>query len=107
MSETISQAYVQDTKSLAVFSAGGPNPQFLVDTPQFGVLVVGLEPGGRIPLHSGEPAMYHIIEGEGLMTVGDETYDLRPGATVIVPGGVRRGMNARTRVVFLAAKGEK
>ena len=106
MLETISQIYFADTKSKAVFAADGPKPQFLIDTPKFKALVVGLEAGGQIPAHPGEAAMYHFLEGAGLMTVGDETFEIKPGVTVVVPSGVKRGMNAKTRVVFLGSKGE-
>jgi quercetin dioxygenase-like cupin family protein len=105
MSETVSETYFQDTKSQAVFAADGPKPHFLLDTPQFKALVVGLEAGQQIPLHPGEAAMYHFLEGEGLMTVGDESFAIRPGATLVAPAGMPRGMNAKTRVVFLGAKG--
>jgi quercetin dioxygenase-like cupin family protein len=102
----MSEVYVSNTKSKAVFATDGPKPQFILDTPQFKALVVGLEPGQQIPLHPGEAAMYHFIEGEGLMTVGDETFAIQPGATVLVPTGTPRGMNAKTRVIFLGSKGE-
>ena len=106
MSETVSEIYFADTLAKAVFSADGPKPQFLIDTPHFKVLVVGLEAGQQIPLHPGESAMYHFLAGEGLMTVGEETFAIKPGVTVIAPAGAARGMNARTRMVFLGSKGE-
>ena len=105
MSET-SQIYFAEIKSKAVFAADGPKPQFLIDTPKFKSLVVGLEAGGQIPAHPGEAAMYHFLEGTGLMTVGDEVFEIKPGVTIVVLGGVKRGMNAKTRVVFLGSKGE-
>lgn len=101
----MSNIYFPDTKSNVVFAPDGPKPQFLVDTPQFKALVVGLEPGQQVPVHPGEAAMYHFLGGEGLMTVDDEIFDIKPGVTVITSGGARRGMNAKTRVVFLACKG--
>lgn len=101
------EVYFTNTKSIAVFAADGPKPQFLFDTPQFKALVVGLEAGGQIPVHPGEAAMYHFLEGEGLMTVDEETFAIKPGVTVIAPSGANRGMNAKTRVVFLGAKGER
>lgn len=106
MSETITQIYFADTKGKAVFSSEGPKPQFLIDTPKFKALVVGLEAGGLIPVHPGEAAMYHFLEGEGLMTVGEESFAIKPGVTIVVPSGVKRGMNAKTRVIFLGSKGE-
>jgi quercetin dioxygenase-like cupin family protein len=107
MSDTTSQIYFADTKAKAVFAADGPKPQFLIDTPNFKALVVGLEAGRQIPVHPGEVAMYHFLEGTGLMTVGDEAFEIKPGVTVVVPSGVKRGMNAKTRVVFLGSKGEQ
>ncbi|CAG0984494.1 hypothetical protein ANAEL_01940 [Anaerolineales bacterium] len=104
MSDTIPQIYFTDTKAKAVFAVDGPKPQFLIDAPQFKALVVGLEAGGQIPVHPGETAMYHFLEGTGLMTVGDESFEIKPGVTVVVPSGERRGMNAKTRVIFLGSK---
>lgn len=106
MSDTNSQIYFIDTKAKAVFSSDGPKPQFIFDTPKFKVLVVGLEAGGQIPVHPGEAAMYHFLEGTGLMTVGDEVFEIVSGVTVVVPSGMKRGVNAKTRVVFLGSKGE-
>ena len=80
--------------------------QFLLDMPRFKVLVVGLEAGAQIPVHPDEAAMYHFLEGEGLMTIGDETFAIKPGVTVIAPKGVPRGMNAKTRLIFLGSKRE-
>lgn len=97
--------YFPSTRTKAVFAAGGTQPQFLLDTPELKVLVVGLEAGGQIPLHPAEAAMYHFLEGEGLMTVEEESFVIKPGVTVIAPGGSKRGINARTRLVFLGAKG--
>jgi quercetin dioxygenase-like cupin family protein len=97
--------YFPETKSKAVFNPKSPSPQFLIDTPQFKALVVGLEAGQQIPVHPGEAAMYHFLEGEGLMTVGEESFAIKPGVTVVAPSGAKRGMNAKTRVVFLGSKG--
>lgn len=102
----MSNNYFPELKSKAVFASDGPKPQFLIDTPQFKALVVGLNAGQQIPVHPGEAAIYHFLEGQGLMTVDDETFDIKPGVTVIAPGGSKRGMQAQTRVIFLASKGE-
>lgn len=105
MSDTNSQFYFLDTKAKAVFSEGGPKPQFLIDTPKFKALVVGLEAGGQIPAHPGEAAMYHFLEGEGLMFIDDETFEIKPGVTVVAQSGAKRGITAKTRLVFLGSKG--
>ena len=102
---TVTEIYFSETKASAVFAADGPKPNYLVDLPNFKALVVGLEAGQQIPLHPGEPAIYHFLDGSGLMTVGDETFAVNPGVTVFAPAGVPRGMNARSRLIFLGAKG--
>lgn len=101
----MSDNYFSDTKSKAVFAPDGPRPQFIFDTPKFKALVVGLEAGQQIPPHPAEAAMYHFLEGEGQMTVDGEAFDVKPGATILAPSGAKRGVNAKTRVVFLASKG--
>jgi quercetin dioxygenase-like cupin family protein len=106
MSDTVSEIYFPDTRGQAIFVADAPQPKFLIETPQFKALIVGLEAGQQIPLHPSEAAMYHFLEGEGLMTVGEETFAIRPGVTVIAPAYAPRGINAKTRVVFLGSKGE-
>jgi quercetin dioxygenase-like cupin family protein len=103
----MSNIYFPDTKSQAIFTTEGPKPQFLTETPNFKALVVGLEAGAQIPVHPGEAAMSHFLEGEGLMTIEEETFVIKPGVTVIAPSGTRRGVNAKTRVIFLGAKGEQ
>ncbi|MCB2160702.1 cupin domain-containing protein [bacterium] len=106
MSDTHSEIYFPDVTELAIFSADGPDPHFLIKTPQFLALVVGIEAGQQIPLHPSEAAMYHFLSGEGLMTVGEETFIIRPGVTIIAPENAPRGINAKTRVIFLGSKGE-
>lgn len=96
--------FYPDTQAQAVFGATGPQPQFLVDDATFKVIVGGLEPGQRIPLHPESLAMYHFVTGTGTMTVDEEQFPITTGATVITPAGARRGIEAATRVVFLAAK---
>ena len=104
MSESVSHIYFADTKSEAIFVADGPQLQFLIDTPKFKALVVGLEAGCHIPAHADQAAMYHFLEGTGLVTIGEESFEIKPGVTVIAPAGVRRGINAKTRVIFLGSK---
>ena len=104
MSDTTSQIYFVDIKAKAVFAADGPKPQFLLNTLNFKALVVGLEAGGQIPLHPGESAMYHFLEGTGLMTVDGDTFEIKPGVTIVAPNGAKRGMSAKTRIIFLGCK---
>ena len=101
---TKQSVYHADTKSMATFGVDGPHPQFLADEEDFKVILAGLEPGQQIPVHPEVLALYHFLEGTGMMVVDDEEFDVAPGATVIAPAGAKRGMKATTRLIFLAAK---
>lgn len=105
MPDTNAEIYFPETKARAVFASDGPKPQFLIDTPGFKTLVAGLEAGQQIPPHPAEAAMYHFLEGAGSMTVDEETFAVSPGVTVIAPAGASRGIHAKTRLIFLGAKG--
>lgn len=91
-------------KEIVVYSPAGPQPQVLFETEELKVVVAGLEAGQRLPLHPAPAAMYHFLEGTGWMIVDDERLAVGPGATVTVPDGARRGLEAETRLAFVAAR---
>lgn len=93
-----------DWKEKIVYAEDGPKPQVLVENEKIKVVVAGLEVGQKIPEHSESAAMYHILEGEGVMIVNGERLRISSGATIITPQGASRGMEAKTRLAFLAAK---
>ncbi|MCC7119076.1 MAG: DUF861 domain-containing protein [Anaerolineales bacterium] len=101
----MSEVFFPDLKSKAVFSPAGPQPQFLLDTPQYKALVVGLEAGQQLPPHPAEASVFHFLEGEGQMTVDGETFAFAAGSTVVMPAGAKRGVQAKTRVIFFVTKG--
>ena len=84
----MNQAYFfPNWRDKVVFSAPGPQPQVLYEDDKIKVVVVGLEPGGRIPVHAGGAGVYHFLEGAGQMTVDDNPYAMQPGATLMIPDG--------------------
>lgn len=85
-----------------VYSQDGPQPQILMVNDEVKIIVAGLEPSQKIPEHSEATAMYHFLEGTGKMFVDGECLEVGPGATVVMPEGTVRGMEAETRLAFLA-----
>lgn len=102
---SIPACFFPDARELAVFDSDGPRPQFLLDSEKLKVLVAGLEPGQQIPAHAEGGAVYHFLEGDGVMTVNGTAYPVRAGALMIAPPGATRGLRADSRLIFLAAKG--
>jgi mannose-6-phosphate isomerase-like protein (cupin superfamily) len=48
-------------------------------------------PGGETTehFHRASEEIYHFVSGEGRMRLGEETSDVRPGETVVIPPGTR------------------
>lgn len=93
-----------DWRSLVRWSAPGPQPEILHDDPSLRVLVAGLEPGAGIPPHPGPRAVYHYLEGEGVLTLDGVEHPIAAGMTVVAPAGSVRGMRATTRLAFLGVR---
>jgi quercetin dioxygenase-like cupin family protein len=93
-----------DWKKIVVYPAQGAQPQVLVDTAQYRAVIGGLAAGSAIPPHPEGPSVFHFLEGAGRMTVGDDTFPVQAGATVIVPAGASRGIQAETQLAFLAVR---
>ncbi len=87
------------------FSPTGPDPHLFHDTEGFRSLVIGFEPGQSTPLHPAGPATYYVVEGEGWITEDATRYEVRPGSVVVVGAGLNRRIEAKTRLMILAARG--
>ncbi len=95
---------VPNWQEVVVFSPDGPQPQVLVNTPKFKVIVGGLQAGQRIPPHPEAAATYHFLTGNGWMHVDGERVAVSAGATVITMEGAVRGVEAETQLAFLAVR---
>ncbi len=100
----MTQLYNPDWRAVIEYGTEGPKPHVFVEDGKFKALVAGLEAGQKIPPHPEGVAMYHFLEGTGWMQVGDQRFEIKPGATVIAPAGAARGMEATTRLAFIAAR---
>ena len=87
-----------------IYSAEGPQPQPLMVDEKVKVIVAGLEPGQKIPPHPEAMAVYHFLEGTGWMIVNEERWAVSQGATIVMPAGTVRGLEAETRLAFLATR---
>jgi quercetin dioxygenase-like cupin family protein len=96
--------YIPDWHEVVIYSAPGPTPRLLVDEPELRVLVAGLEPGGRIPPHPERRAVYHALDGEGFLFLDGVALPFREGAIVVAPEGSTRGIEAVTRLAFMAVR---
>jgi len=100
----MAQTLFPNWRDKVVFSPDGPQPQALMQSEKFKVVIGGLEPGQKIPPHPEGESVFHFLEGTGWMIVDGERFAVTPGATVVTPAGARRGIEAETRLAFLAAR---
>jgi quercetin dioxygenase-like cupin family protein len=98
------QTYAPDWRTVITYASPGPEPYLLVDEPELRVLVAGLEPGGRIPPHPERRAVYHALEGEGFLFLDGTAMPFRAGAIIVAPEGSTRGIEAVTRLAFMAVR---
>jgi quercetin dioxygenase-like cupin family protein len=91
-------------KEIVVYPQEGAQPQVLCENEKFKVVVGGLEAGRKIPAHIESQGVYIFLEGNGEMIVNEEKYLVETGATVITPQGASRGIEAKTRLSFIAVK---
>jgi quercetin dioxygenase-like cupin family protein len=92
---------IPNWREKVVFSPEGPQPQPLVATGKLKSVIVGLEPGQKIPVHPAPTAVYHFLDGSGWMIVNGERLPVQAGASIIVPEGMLRGVEAATQLCFL------
>jgi len=59
------------------------------------ISLVSVRPREEIPvhLHEVEEQFYYVLEGEGLLSLGDEVYELRPGIAVAIPPQLPHGVS--------------
>ncbi|MBP8003265.1 MAG: cupin domain-containing protein [Chloroflexi bacterium] len=93
-----------DWREKVIYSAEGPQPQPLMVDEKVKVIIAGLEPGQKIPPHPEAMAVYHFLEGTGWMIVNEERWAVSQGATIVMPAGTVRGLEAETRLAFLATR---
>ncbi len=100
----MTQLLYPDWRERVVFSAQGPQPQVLFENDKFKTVLAGLEAGQKIPVHPEGAGVYHFLQGSGWMIVGEERFAVQAGATVLSPAGVPRGIEAETRLAFIATR---
>jgi quercetin dioxygenase-like cupin family protein len=96
------KAVIGNASALAEFSADGYCPKVLSATDSTRVMVVGMQDGQEIPLHTpGIELALAIMEGAGEVWVGDGPRPVSAGDLVVIPAGTTRGVRAKGRLVFM------
>lgn len=93
---------ITNFKNAAAFRPERFNPVVVGQSERVKVLLVCLEAGQFIPVHSPQVDMALVVlEGEGMLIAGEREEAALPGVVAFVPAGENRGLKAQTRLVAL------
>ncbi|MDZ7687648.1 MAG: molybdenum cofactor synthesis domain-containing protein [Halobacteriales archaeon] len=98
---------VSDVTTVRAFDDDGFEKVNLFETERFFADVYCFEAGQAQELHehAGSDKVYHVLEGEAEVTVGDESMTVGAGDAVLAEAGKKHGVEARERtrmLVFMA-----
>ncbi len=78
--------------------------KLLYDSEDIRLVLFCLEAGQGVPAHTSDSrVVMTVIEGEGSFIVGDKTPEVRPGYIAVCEPNESHGMNAKAKMVILAA----
>jgi len=91
-----------DLQDIVEYSQTARVKKDILMTDWFNVVLICLDKGQEIPPHH-EPyaVLFHIIDGEGTITVGSKRHDAVPGHIIFVPEDSIRGIAPHTRMSLL------
>ena len=94
-----------DALGHAAFSDEKMKKVNLFDSEHMFLDVHGLLPGQaqKVHTHDAQDKVLHCLEGEGVVTIGDEEHPIRPGQVTVFPAGLDHGVrnDGTERLVLL------
>jgi quercetin dioxygenase-like cupin family protein len=76
----------------------------LFDDGQLKVVMAELQPGQSISQHPEGRSVFHFLEGKGVMTIDGQPVEVGAGMTIVLKDGTLCGIQAETRLAFLATR---
>ena len=82
-------------------TARGVKARAVLDFPYINIMNLTLAPGDEVPSHTTPvDVLFHIIEGEGSVTIGPETARVTAGDIVVSPAHIPHALEANTGTDF-------
>lgn len=79
----------------------GIKGRHLVDIPAVNVMNLMLEPGEKVPPHKTPvDVLFHVIDGRGSITIGEESSEVAAGEIIISPKMIPHALEANTGEIF-------
>ncbi len=92
-----------DLEPMTQFAEGGIVSKTLLDRPKLvNISLFMMATGQTMSSHAASrPATIHVLDGEGRITIGDQTHDSRRGSFFYMPAGQPHALESTDNMVFL------
>ena len=99
------ESNVIDVKSLVEFSPLRIIKKDLIDVEKFNIALICLESDQEIPPHpENYDAVFYVLGGEGVFTIGEEKLKLKEGSMVFSPKEKVRGIKSLEKLSILGIR---
>lgn len=96
---------IDDLLSLGNFSADGPLKTDILKSEKFNLVLVCLETSHEIPPHPEPYAVFFLVlEGEGVFTSREGSFDLGRGSAIFIEKDEIRGIRCLDRMIVLGVQ---
>ena len=83
-------------KDLVSAKDNGFNPFSLVERNSLMIKILYLGKNGEVPTHSGTgETIVNAIEGEGYITIENETFELKSGESILIPANILHSLKTK------------
>jgi quercetin dioxygenase-like cupin family protein len=96
------RSWVGDLNELVQFADRGIVSKTLVDTPKCNVSLFALRTGQKMSGHASRwPATIHVLQGAGIIQIGETEYEGKPGSLFYMPAQTYHALTSTDDLVFL------
>jgi quercetin dioxygenase-like cupin family protein len=100
--KNIDTAKVHALADLVAYQDGQVVSKTLVQNPNVSLTLFSFDQGEEISTHSSHgDAMVYVIDGQALITIGDEKFNVKAGETIVMPAEVPHAVSAPERMKFM------
>ncbi len=100
--KNIELSKVLNMESLVSYQEGQVVSRTLAQGKNLSLTLFAFDKGEEISSHSSNgDAMVYLLDGEAKITIGDDTYNVKKGETIVMPAGIPHALLAKEQFKML------
>lgn len=100
--KNIEKSKVLDMEALVSYQEGQVVSRTLAQGKNLSLTLFAFDKGEEISSHSsGGDALVYLLDGEAEITIGDETFHVKKGETIVMPAGIPHALLAKEKFKML------